>query len=107
MIEAPYKTELKKKLKRMFPGCIVLHLNPNDIQGIPDLLVLYGPLWATLEGKRSSQERHRPNQDYYVDYMNNAMHSFSSFIYPENEQQVLEDLKKYFKGETGNDMERS
>lgn len=96
MIEAPFKTKLIKDLEAMFPGCIVCHLNPNEIQGIPDLLILYGPLWATLEGKKSAHEHHQPNQDYYVDYMKNDMNSFSSFIYPENKQQVLEDLKKYF-----------
>lgn len=96
MLESSFKTELKKTIKKMFPGCIVCHLNPNEIQGIPDLLVLYKNLWATLEGKRSAHEHHQPNQDYYVDYMKNDMGSFSAFIYPENEQQVLSDMKEYF-----------
>lgn len=94
MLESSFKTNLKKKLKRLFPGCIVLHLNPNDLQGVPDLLVLYGCKWATLEGKRSEHEHRQPNQEYYVKYMNDM--AFSSFIYPENEQQVLEDLIIFF-----------
>ena len=47
-----------------------MDLDPNEVQGHPDLLVLYGSTWAALEGKRSSNAPHRPNQDYYVRQMN-------------------------------------
>ena len=39
MLENIFKTKLKKELELMLPGCIVLHMDANDIQGIPDLLV--------------------------------------------------------------------
>lgn len=42
MLENTFKTGLVKELKSRFPGCIVLHADPNEIQGIPDLVVLYG-----------------------------------------------------------------
>ena len=76
----------------MFPGCIVTKLDSGDIQGIPDLLILYKNKWATLENKRSENANHQPNQDYYVDKMNEM--SFSRFIYPENKDEVLNELKK-------------
>ena len=41
MLENTFKTGLVKELKSRFPGCIVLHADPNEIQGIPDLVVLY------------------------------------------------------------------
>ena len=41
MLENRFKTNLIQDLKNLFPGCIVVHLDPNEIQGIPDLLVLY------------------------------------------------------------------
>ena len=78
----------------MFPGCIVTKLDPGDIQGIPDLLILYKNKWATLENKRNENADHQPNQDYYVDKMNKM--SFSRFIYPENKEKVLEELKENF-----------
>ena len=78
----------------MFPGCIVVHLDPNEIQGIPDLLILYNDMWAALEGKKSATASHRPNQDYYVDLMNQM--SFASFIYPENKEEVLHELQQAF-----------
>ena len=92
--ESEFQKNLKKELKEMFPGCIITKLDSNDIQGIPDFLILYKDKWATLENKRSSKATHRPNQDFYVNKMNNM--GFSRFIYPENKDTVLEELKKYF-----------
>lgn len=94
MLENRFKTKLIKEIKEMFPGCMVLHLDPNEIQGIPDLLVLYQDKWAVLEGKKSAAASHRPNQEYYVDLMNDM--SFAAFIYPENKDEVLEELYLYF-----------
>ena len=94
MLENRFKTKLIKEIKDMFPGCMVLHLDPNEIQGIPDLLVLYQDKWAALEGKKTSSASHRPNQEYYVDLMNDM--SFAAFIYPENKDEVLEELYLYF-----------
>lgn len=92
--ESKFQSKLKEELKEMFPGCIVTKLDPNDIQGIPDLLILYKNKWATLENKREKNATHQPNQDYYVDKMNKM--SYSNFIYPENKDDVLNDLKKIF-----------
>lgn len=78
----------------MFPGCIVLKNDPNHIQGIPDLTILWNRYWATLEVKRSPKANHQPNQDYYVQKMNDM--SFSSFIYPENKEEVLNELQQSF-----------
>ena len=93
--ESDFQKKLKKELKEMFPGCIVTKLDPSDIQGIPDLLILYKDKWATLENKKNEKAKHQPNQDYYVDKMNEM--SFSRFIYPENKEEVLYDLQQTFK----------
>lgn len=94
MKENKFQSNLKKELKEMFPGCIVTKLDSGDIQGIPDLLILYKNKWATLENKRNAKASHRPNQEYYVDKMNEM--SFSRFIYPENKEEVLNELKGMF-----------
>ena len=96
MKESKFQADLKKELKSMFPGCIVTKLDSGDIQGIPDLLVLYKDKWATLENKRSSTASKRPNQEYYVNKMNEM--SFSRFIFPENKEEVLNELHKVFLG---------
>lgn len=94
MRESKFQADLKKELKHMFPGCIVTKLDSGDIQGIPDLLVLYKNKWATLENKKSATASKRPNQEYYVKKMNEM--SFSRFIYPENKEVVLNELRKSF-----------
>ena len=92
--ERDYQHELKIRIERRFPGCIVQKNDCEYIQGIPDLTILYGKHWAALETKRSENEPHRPNQDYYIDKMNEM--SFASFIYPENEEEVLNEMERSF-----------
>ena len=94
MAENRFKTNLVRELKQMFPGCMIFHLDPNEIQGAPDLLILYEDKWAVLEGKDYATAPHRPNQDYYVEKMNNM--SFAAFIYPENKEEVLYELQQTF-----------
>lgn len=95
MRESKFQADLKKELKDMFPGCIITKLDANDIQGIPDLLILHKNKWATLECKRSKNASKQPNQEYYVDKMNNM--SFSRFIDPSNKEEVLHDLQQTFR----------
>lgn len=94
MLENKFKQNLTSELAEMFPGCIVTHLDPTEIQGIPDLLILHKDKWATLEGKKNATASARPNQPYYVDLMNRM--SFSRFIYPENKDAVLKELQEHF-----------
>lgn len=95
MLENKFQSNLIKEIKARFPGCIVMKNDSSYIQGIPDLLVLYKDKWASLEVKRSATAKHQPNQDYYVDKMNDM--SFSKFIYPENKEEILNELSKSFR----------
>lgn len=93
-LESKFQAQLIKDLKQMFPGCMILKNDPNYIQGIPDLTILHGTSWATLEVKRNGGAKHQPNQDYYVKAMNDM--SFSRFIYPENKEEILYELQHAF-----------
>lgn len=95
MLERDFQAGLIKKLKDRFEGCIVLKNDPEYRQGIPDLIVLYKDKWAALECKKRRASSHRPNQDYYVNLMNSM--SFASFISPDNEKEVLDDLQRAFR----------
>ena len=95
MKENNFQANLKKELKKMFPGCIVTKMDSGDIQGIPDLLILFGKKWASLECKQNANAKKQPNQEYYVGLMNEM--SFSRFICPENKEEVLDELYKAFK----------
>ena len=78
----------------MWPDAIVMKLDSSYLQGIPDLLVLVGDKWATLECKRDKNASHVWNQNWYVDKMNSM--SFSRFIFPENKEEVLRELSDFF-----------
>ena len=93
-LENAFQAKLIKEIKSTFDGCIVTKMDPNHIQGIPDLLVLHKDKWATLECKKDARAKKRPNQEYYVDKMNEM--SFSRFVCPENKEDVLNELKTYF-----------
>lgn len=94
MKESAYQAKLIKKLERLFPGCIIDKNDPTYRQGTPDLVIYYGDKWAMLEVKASIDADERPNQRYYIERLN-AM-SFAAFIYPENEQEVLDGLQHAF-----------
>lgn len=93
--ESQFQAKLIKKLKAMFPGCVVLKNDANYIQGFPDLTVLWKDKWAILECKRESEAHKQPNQQYYIDWGNAS--SFGRFICPENEEEVLHDLQQAFR----------
>lgn len=92
MTERDYQTKLIKQLRDIFPGCVIMKNDSDYLQGIPDLTILYRDRWATLEVKMAESSSHQPNQDYYVGLMDRM--SFSAFIFPENEEEVLSDLRE-------------
>ena len=94
MKESAYQAKVIKKLKALLPGCIVQKNDPAYMQGIPDLTVYYGSQWAMLEVKASADSTSQPNQDYYIERMNDM--SFAAYIYPENEEEVLHGLQQAF-----------
>lgn len=93
--ESQFQGELIRELKDRFPGCKVLKNDPSYIQGFPDLTILYKDKWAVLECKRGEHEHHQPNQDHYVRELNEM--SYSAFIFPQNKEQILDDLEQAFK----------
>lgn len=91
-LERDFQSNLIKELKVLFKGCVIIKNDPNYIQGIPDLLILYNDRWAALEVKKSRTAHHQPNQEYYVEMMDKM--SFAAFIYPENKEDVLYELQQ-------------
>ncbi len=94
MLERNFQSKLIKEIKTRFEDCIVMKNDADYKQGIPDLLVLYKDKWAALECKKDKNSSKRPNQDYYVNKMNDM--SFASFIYPENMEDVLNGMERSF-----------
>lgn len=93
--ENKYQQGLVKRIRQCLPDCLILKNDPNYLQGVPDLLVLYGDLWAMLEVKASETAPVRPNQKYYVEKLDRM--GFARFVYPENEEEILEEIVSYLR----------
>ena len=92
-LESGFQDSLIKQIKKILPGSMVFKM--DQIQGLPDLLILYKNKWASLECKRTATAKRQPNQEYYVNLMNEM--SFSRFINPQNKDDILDELSKKFK----------
>jgi hypothetical protein len=90
-VESRFQARLIKELRVLFPGCIILKNDPEYIDDIPDLLILFGDRWAALECKSSEDADRQPNQGWYIEEMNRM--SFAAFIHPGNKEQVLHGLQ--------------
>ena len=93
MTESAYQAQLIKKLKRIFPGCMVLKNDPQYIQGFSIsqfCTTTSGPCWKS--GGQSSP--FRPNQEHYLEQLDRM--SFAAVIYPEIEEDVLSALQEAF-----------
>lgn len=96
MTEAKYQSELIKRLRLLFPDCIILKNDPSYLRGVPDLVIFYRDRYAFLEVKASERAPHQPLQDHYVQRLNEM--SFAAFIFPSNEEDVLCALQQALQG---------
>lgn len=92
MLESTFQKQLIQTIKKRLPGCIVTKFKPDGITGFPDLIIFYNDRWALLEVKRDATASHQPNQDYWVNKLNDM--SFAAFIYPENKEEVLDVMEE-------------
>lgn len=102
-LESQFQHRLIKELEIIFPGCTVLKNDAGYKKNIPDLSVFWKDHYAFLEVKRSREdfeksrkEPGRKNQEYYINKFNND--SFAAFIYPENKDEVLKEMREAFGG---------
>lgn len=95
-LERDYQPQLIERIKKEFPGCIVLKNDSSYMAGIPDWTIFFGPKWATLEIKRKkpTASSFEPNQEWYIEKMNDM--GFAACIYPENEEEILNALRQTF-----------
>lgn len=99
MTERAFQRALIRKLKKMFPECMVLKNDANYIQGFPDLTVLAKGGWAVLECKAHHNAPRQPNQEYYIDKLSKI--GFARFICPENKEKELRELQLWFQRKNG------
>lgn len=93
-LESKFQKELMDEIRDEYPGCVIIKNDSGYIQGFPDWTILYKDKWAVLEAKRDAKATKQPNQEYYVDRLDQM--SFSRFVYPENKEEVMNQLKLIF-----------
>lgn len=94
MLEKDFQAGLRKKIEQsVLPGSLTQKNDPNDIQGFPDLTVHYKGKIAILEVKKNKKAPYRPNQELYLErFAKDGV--FTATIYPENEEEVLNELQR-------------
>jgi len=94
--ESDFQKYVIDEINKLFDeDVIILKNDANYQQGIPDLTVLHGNKWASLEIKISNKATKQPNQPYWVNRMNEM--SYCSIVTPDNVEEVLYDLEQTFK----------
>ena len=93
-LEKDFQKDLMDEIRSEYPGCVIMKNDSGYIQGIPDWTILYKDKWAVLEAKKEKDAKKQPNQPYYVEKLDGM--SFSRFVYPENKDEVLSELRKIF-----------
>lgn len=99
MQESKFQHDLIEKIYSIFPECLVLKNDPNYLRGVPDLSIFYKNKWAVLEVKRDISEMSKKtssilSQQFYIRKLDKM--SFARFIYPQNEEEVLNELQQAF-----------
>lgn len=92
MTESQYQLKLIKRIKALFPGCLMLKNDSGYQQGIPDWTVLFGKRWAVLEIKNGPKSIKQANQEYFVEKLGSM--SYAAIIHPDNEEEVLIALQR-------------
>ena len=92
-----FEKKFKERLEKEFgisKNRDIIKMNPLQCQGASDLIILVGDKNARVEVKASKDSSHRPNQDLYIDMY--KQQTYASFVYPENEEQVISELHAHF-----------
>ena len=93
-LESKFQKDLMKEIEAEFPGCVIIKNDSGYIQGFPDWTIFYNDKWAVLEAKRDKNAKKQPNQPYYVEKLDKM--SYSRFVYPENKDEVMRELRLHF-----------
>lgn len=96
-LEREIQPRIIGKIKQRLPGAKVFKGDTRFQQGTPDLIILYQDRWAMLEVKRSSTATRQPNQEYFVDELNQM--SYAALIHPDNEEDILDEVQRALQAE--------
>lgn len=95
MLEMSFKTKFLMDLDKRLANLELVFVDTRPKhRSYPDTIVLGPKYWAALEFKRTKRAPHQPNQDYYISRFRE--NGYANFVYPENAEEVLDDLERLF-----------
>ena len=94
-LESKFQKDFIDEAKERNPGLSAWKKDASYIKAIQDWTLIYEDKWAVLEMKKERGAHKQPNQEYYVNKLDKM--SFSRFVFPENRDEVFEDLDRFFK----------
>lgn len=92
-MERNFQAVILNRIRNRIPGIIIS--KGDDAQGHPDWSFYYCGKTAFLEFKDSANSPFQPNQEFYIQYINDTG-GFARVIYPENEREVMNEFYKFF-----------
>ena len=95
MLESEFKSHTKDRIRERLPNIDLDFIESKTItRSKPDLFIIGFHAWAALEFKRSKNAPKQPNQAYTIERL--GVKGYASFVYPENLEEVLDDLERLF-----------
>lgn len=95
MLEKDFKAKTVKELRAMGFKVIQLIASAMTPLGQPDTIILKEGFWGMLEFKKSKNAKKRPGQDQWIKWAEE--NSYGRFIYPENHDEIIAELKELAK----------
>lgn len=103
-MEAQFKKDFLKKvearLRHNKVPYLVLKVDSTFDRSKPDTIILADHGWCALEFKRSKSASHRPNQDFWIKYLN-EIGGLALFVYPEKEDEFITTIVSHLSYPTG------
>lgn len=91
--EGKFKKKICGQLKKM--GCVVLQYTQGvgTVKGFPDTICIAEGITFFIEFKASKRAKFQPLQKEWIKKLNDNGH-FAWVLYPENEKEVMEEIKR-------------
>lgn len=96
MNEARFRTNFLKRLKDLNGDIMIEFADAGRQNGIPDVIIFFKKKHARLETKISKDASKRLHQEYWINkFKKDGI--YAEFLTPENEEEVFNGLRRYFK----------
>lgn len=94
LLESKFKKDTIRRISRKFSKLDLDFIDTSMYRSVPDTFIIAPYVWAALEFKRSEDAPQRPNQNHHIERLNRK--GYASFVFPENVEEVLNDLEVLF-----------